>query len=90
MKKFTQQIFMGNCGCDCTEAQMLRVHELVDEAFELISGIQQEGCMGYAPNKERIAENGEAVEKITSQIAMALTGKKINFIEVIKVKKKDL
>lgn len=64
--RFEGIIFCGNCGCGCTNAQIVHLHKLLDESISHISGMQQGG-----------EEMNWLVEKNAKEIFLALTGKKI-------------
>jgi len=80
-----KQLFMGNG--DHSTAECYDLITKLMEAFETLSGIQQiPHCGDSKPIFDRYeveAEDGkEDIEMIVKEIAMALTGKKIKFLEI--------
>lgn len=75
---FEKQIFMGagersvlNCGL---------LFGRLDEALSVLSGGQQNGGMGHEFDEESDRECDERLEAIVRDMAMALTGKEIDFV----------
>lgn len=67
MDKFDGVIWCGNCGCKCTNSQIVKLHQLIDEAIIHISGMQQAGDDNEATQ----------VDMIAKQVYLALTGIKL-------------
>ena len=72
---FKSQIFMGNKVNTSTEASIIKLYELVDEALKIIDVNQQTKL-----SAKKLRENSIVLELLTEDIVMALTGKKIKFI----------
>ena len=86
---FSSQIFMGsghstNPELNFCGQEMEVIRHLLEEGFSLVSGMQQNGGMGYEFNLESQIEDEKTLERIVSNIAMALTGKEITFKERVK------
>ena len=78
-KQFKSEIFMGCSYPNSTEANILNLHKLINEACEILSGSQQNGGMGTVFVEKEHIQNTKYLEAIVEDIAMALTGKKIQF-----------
>jgi hypothetical protein len=76
-KQFKSEIFMGCSHPGSTESNMLNAHRLLDEAFSILGGAQQNGGMGTTFDKKEDKQNKENLDAIAEDIVMALTGKKI-------------
>jgi len=77
---FDDQIFMGagnpnNPEFDFTGQQMALVHHLVNEAFSVIGGMQQNGLMGYEFCDQSHKEDERKLSGIVENIRIALLGK---------------
>ena len=78
-KIFARQIFMGgghptDPEKDFTGQEMVLVHHLLDEAFSLISGMQQNGGMGTEFNEEEQSQSQRKLKAIADNIRIALLG----------------
>ena len=80
-KQFKSEIFMGNSHPGSTESNILNLHKLVDEACGVLSGLQQKGGMGTDFDKKEAKQSEKCLDAIAEDIVMALTGKKITFID---------
>ena len=81
--EFNNIIFMGNGGCNCTAANILKLHKLVDKCITEVSGLQQpshpESPEEAIKNNEYNKEKWTDVMWMVKDIAMALTGEEIVF-----------
>ena len=77
MKQFKSQIFMGASNPGSSEANILKLYRLIDEACSLISSLQQNGGMGYAFDEKSDSQGTLYLDRIAEDIVMALTGKQI-------------
>jgi hypothetical protein len=84
-RKFYEILHMGNCQPNCTEARILNLYRILDKCLEDIGGLQQPP---HSESKEEAERNKLEdklgwlkVEDMVRDIAMALTGKEIEFKE---------
>lgn len=73
---FEKQVFMG--GGAHSERDCGLLFGKLEEALTVLSGMQQNGLMGYEFDEDSDREDGERLEAIVRDMAMALTGKEIN------------
>lgn len=71
---FTDQIFYGNGSCNCSNAQQVRIYQLLHEALSLVSGVQQ-----YSPGREEcedwdVDRDVRDIQDKAAEIYLALTG----------------
>jgi hypothetical protein len=76
---FTEQIFMGaghpsDPQKDFTGQEQAVVHHLIDEAFSIISGMEQNGGMGTEFDEKHQARSQQKLEAIVENIKTALLG----------------
>lgn len=79
--RFKGQIFMG--AGEISEAHCYRLHKMLDRAFGILGGMQQNGLQGA--NDVRV--DNFQIEDIASQIYLALTGRLVptrNRIETLR------
>ncbi len=74
---FKDPIFMGGGAYSVRDCGLLLGK--VNQALSLLSGMQQNGGMGTAFDEDEDREGAERIEAIVRDVAMALTGKKIDF-----------
>ena len=84
-KCFSRPIFMGNggdtAGEDGTSQKMAILYHKVDRALSILGGAQQNGLQGHRFDEQSDKDDDAALDEIVRDIAMALTGKEIRFIE---------
>ena len=88
MRKFTEQIFMGNSspqGDGTTDKQIKLLKKLIDKALSNLSGMQQLGHIGCEWTSEDIEKECDKIVRenrdIVRDVAMAITGENIEFAE---------
>lgn len=75
---------MGNCQPDCTEAQILKLKEMLDNCIIEVGGLQQP-----THSNSEYANGWNKVRSMVRNMAMALTGETIKFPCDIKQDKTD-
>ena len=88
MRKFTEQIFMGNSSPQkdgTTDKQIKLLKELIDKALSNLSGMQQLGHIGCEWSREDIEKEYRKIDEenkeIVRDVAAAITGENIEFAE---------
>lgn len=74
---FDQMLFMG--GGDRTLKLMKTLAARLDYAFTALSGFQQNGIQGNEFDNQTDANDKEHLENVVRDVAMALTGREIDF-----------
>jgi len=79
MRHFNSVLFLGNCQPHSSEAQILKLQRLLQDAIELSGGLQQPAhstSEESAKENERDRRRGlQQLDHAVKDIAMALTGK---------------
>jgi hypothetical protein len=88
--RITSQIFMGSGNFSL--AEMGYLYSRLHDAFDILGGIQQvphctDSKEVWEQHEEDYADGAYEVEKIAKEIYLALTGKRVPFIETKKVPK---
>ena len=79
MREVRCQISMGNCHQASSEGHVLRMFDILRNAFITLSGEQQNGGMGYPYDEKEGAKAKIIIEDAVRDIAMGLTGLQIRF-----------
>lgn len=74
--KFTKQIWLGNGDCSCSHAQLSRIHQLFEDALELIGCTQQAPRLGTEEEADEYRRDQFDVDRIADEIYLALTGRR--------------
>ncbi len=72
-------VFMGSGSF--SEATIEHLHKRLDEGFSHLSGAQQNGGMGTEYDLDMEKECDKQIDSVVREIALALTGKNIQFEE---------
>jgi len=76
-RAFEKQIFMGSGAHSERDCGLL--FGKLREALSTLSGMQQNGMMGYEFDEDSDRKDAEMLEAIVRDMAMALTGREIDF-----------